>query len=386
MQNTSHHGKIVQEYREQRIGFTQEELARRIGKSRRTIVTLEQLAYIDDTRLRRTLVWALQIPPTLLDLPEKTPLDVPLLYPIYEPEATAYKSLSHAILETFFDNLHMRLNLYYLSSSLEAEEGLDAHIELLEQRVVQSSLRDRRTLLTLLSNNYQIKGMIARDQFDQQTAKTYFDRASVVAQQGECSELIALAMGRQAIVELQQNQLNKASHLYEAAREIAKRSPAALRAYLAIGHAEVQGKIKDRGCLISLAEAYSLLDRIDKEDDPLLLFHSTRCTERAIHDCWAQCHAFIGESSIAIQYYEKLESRLDVTMLRMRARFHIQYARALYLSHHISCCAYLAEGIKLALATNSKHNLYQAQELLKQLTQAYPQNDFVKEMSVQFPH
>ena len=41
MQEVSHHGHVIKAYREQ-AGLTQEGLASLIGRSRRTIITLEQ--------------------------------------------------------------------------------------------------------------------------------------------------------------------------------------------------------------------------------------------------------------------------------------------------------------------------------------------------------
>ena len=70
MQEASHHGQIIRQYREQRSGMTQEELGRRIGKSRRTVVSIEQTSRITDVKLRRTLALALEIPPQLLGVQE----------------------------------------------------------------------------------------------------------------------------------------------------------------------------------------------------------------------------------------------------------------------------------------------------------------------------
>ena len=55
MQEASHHGHVIREYRESKAGITQDELARQVGKSRRTIVSIEQSACINDLKLRRTL-------------------------------------------------------------------------------------------------------------------------------------------------------------------------------------------------------------------------------------------------------------------------------------------------------------------------------------------
>src|SRR5947209_2458956 len=99
MQEASHHGQVIREYRESRAGITQEELARRIGKSRRTIVALEQSARINDLKLRRTLAWALQVPPQLLGLSEIVLPEATVLTPVDTvPDG---RNLSRVVLETF---------------------------------------------------------------------------------------------------------------------------------------------------------------------------------------------------------------------------------------------------------------------------------------------
>src|SRR5260370_3176579 len=107
-------------------------------------------------------------------------------------------------------------------------------------------------------------------------------------------------MGRQALTERCQNRFDSAAQLYETAREISKRSPAPLRAYLAAAHAEAQGLLGDQTCLASLTQARTLLKRIDPEDDDLLLFHSTRPSEQSINDAWPNCHTLFGKPKLAI--------------------------------------------------------------------------------------
>src|SRR5215469_11947070 len=270
MQEASHHGQIVRKYRELKAGLTQEELARRIGKSRRTVVHIEQAARIRDLRLSRTLVWALRIPPELLGLEEVVLPDVPVLTSVVEAPAPTEKNLGRVVIETFTDNLRLRLDLYYLGHTLSSGMGLNEHIEELTQLLRKGSLRDRHKLLILLSHNYQLKGMIARDQLDYATAESCFKQSSLIAQEAECVELNALTMQRQAVMHVWQKQLREANQLYETAREISRRSPPALRAYLATGHAEVQGLLRDSSCLVSLHDARNLLGRVDVADDHLL--------------------------------------------------------------------------------------------------------------------
>src|SRR5579864_1227946 len=143
MQEASHHGQIVRQYRELRAGITQEELARRIGKSRRTVVNIEQAARIRDLRLGRTLVWALKIPPELLGLEEVVLPDVPVLTPVIETPAPTEKKLGRLVIETFTDNLRMRFDLYYLGHTLSSGIGLNEHIGELTQLLRKGSLRDR---------------------------------------------------------------------------------------------------------------------------------------------------------------------------------------------------------------------------------------------------
>jgi len=133
MQEVSHHGHIIREYRELKAGITQEELARRIGKSRRTIVTLEQIACISDIKVRRTVAWALQIPSALLGLEEAVLPEAAVLTSVEAPQMAESKKLSRFVLETFTDNLRMRLDLYYLGSAVAADRGLNTHIEELKQ-------------------------------------------------------------------------------------------------------------------------------------------------------------------------------------------------------------------------------------------------------------
>src|SRR5205823_6180944 len=255
-----------------------------------------------------------------------------------------------------------------------------AHIEELTQLLRKAHARDRESLLTLLSHNYQIKGMIARDQLDYETAEACFKQASLLAQEAECPELNALTMARQAVMYMWQKRLDEANRLYEAAREISRHSPPALRAHLATGHAEVQGLLGNQGCLMSLTDARSFLRRIDLEDDYLLLRHSTRCSEQAVNDGWSQSHTLLGKPSIAIENYDKLEKLLDLSMTRMRARLYIQYAQALFVAKDLSCCFYATEGLKLARAVGSQFNIWRVKELAAKLRSHFPQDARVKEL------
>lgn len=380
MQESSHHGKIIREYRELRTGLSQEDLGRRIGKSRRTIITIEQNAHIKDVKLRRTLAWTLQIPPELLGLPETDLADIAILYPLDDIPSSTSKPFNREVIETLTENLSIRLDLYYLGSALAADKNLNEQIKRLEQMLQGCSSTDRYTLLTLLSHNYQLKGLIARDQVDYVNAVKCFKHASLLAQKAECLELHALSMARLAVVHFIQRQLDTATLLYETARDVSKHSPVALRAYLAVGHAEVQGKLGDQSCLTSLSQARSLLKRIDPEDDYLMLHHSTRCSEHSIDDGWAQCHTLIGKPELAIEYYDNLERKLDLSMTRMRSRLYIQYAEALYTNKDMSCCFYAIEGLKFARSVGSESNIRRTKELALKLRSLSPHDRRVQEL------
>src|SRR5258708_17808740 len=380
MQEVSHHGQIIREYRELKAGITQEELARRIGKSRRTVVSIEQTARISDLKMRRTLAWALQIPPQLLGLSDIVLPEAIVLTPLEVLPASEGKRLSRVVLDTFTDNLRMRLDLYYLGGSVAADKGLNVHIEELTQLLRKGKARDHHELLTLLSHNYQVKGMIARDQLDYETSEACFKQASLLAQEAECPELNALTMARQAVMYMWQKRLDEANQLYEAAREISRRSPPALTSYLATGHAEIQGMLGDQTCLVSLTDARGLLRRVDPEDDYLLLRHSTRCSEQAINDGWSQSYRLLGKPGIAIESYDRVEKSLDLSMARMRGRLYRQYAEAFFVAKDLSCCFYGIEGLKLARAAGSRFNVWRVKELAGKLCSQFPQDARVKEL------
>jgi DNA-binding XRE family transcriptional regulator/tetratricopeptide (TPR) repeat protein len=379
MQEVLHHGRVIREYRG-RLGLTQDELAQRIGRSRRTIITLEQGAQINDPKLRRTLALQLHIPMQLLGLSEIVLPEAVTLTPVEESPLEVARHLSRMVSETFTDNLRMRLDLYYIGSALSADRGLNAHLDELTRLISRSSARDRRLLLILLSHNYQLKGMIARDQLDYEVAEHCFKEASLLAQEAGCPELDALTMARRANMYVWQKRLDLANSLYEAAREITRRSSAALRAYLATGHAEVQSMLGSSASLVSLTDARRLLGRVDPADDSLLLLHSTRCSESSINNGWAQAHTLLGKPEVALECYDRSEKVLDLSMTRMRARLYTQYAEALYVSKDLSCCFYAAEGLKLARSVGSQYNIRRVKELALKLSTHSAQDHRVKEL------
>ncbi len=383
MQEASHHGQVIREYRELRMGITQEELARRVGRSRRTIVAIEQSARIGDPKLRRALAWALEIPPELFGLSVTAVPGVAILNPLGilpDDQALEEKGLNSVVFETFAENLRMRFDLYYMGSSLAADRGLNDHIGKLEKLLRKTGSKGRKKLLTLLSHNYQLKGMVSRDQLDYESAENCFVYSSSLAVEAECVELNALALARRANMYVWQRRFIEADQFYGVAREIARRSAPGLRTFLVTGHAEVQGLLKNRDCLESLTEARNLLARIDPADDPLLLLHSTRCSEQAIGDGWSQCHALLGMPDVAIESYDKLERVLDLRMTRMRARLYTQYAEALYIGRDMSCCFYAIEGLKLARSADSQYNINRVKELASKLNSQFPNDARVKEL------
>jgi hypothetical protein len=187
-------------------------------------------------------------------------------------------------------------------------------------------------------------------------------------------------MQRQAVMHVWQKQLREANQLYETAREISRRSPPALRAYLATGHAEVQGLLRDSRCLVSLGDARNLLGRVDVEDDHLLLLRSTRCSERSVSDGWLQCQTYLGKPEIAIEGYDRPEKLLDLGMIRKSARLYVRYAEALFASRDLSCCFYAPEGLKIARSVESQYNIWQAKELASELRSQFPHDKRVKEL------
>src|SRR5581483_10648862 len=306
-------------------------------------------------------------------------VSAPVMPPSTEPVLDD-KGLSRVVFETFIENLRMRLDLYYLGSALAADRGLNDHIQKLEKLLGKAGSKGRRQLLTLLSHNYQLKGMVARDQLDYESAEACFQRSSSLAIEAECVELNALAMARRANMYVWQKRLGEADQLYDVAREITRRSVPGLRAFLATAHAEVQALLKDETCLVSLTEARKLLARVDSADDPHLLLHSTRCSEQAIGDGWSQSHALLGKPDVAIESYDKLEKVLDLSLTRRRARLYTQYAEALYIGRDMSCCFYAVEGLKLARSVGSQYNINRVKELASKLSSQFPKDARVKEL------
>jgi len=75
-----------------------------------------------------------------------------------------------------------------------------------------------------------------------------------------------------------------------------------------------------------------------------------------------------------------LEQKLDLSMTRMRARLHIQYAEALFVDREMSCCFYATEGLKLIRAVGSRRLFQRASELASKLAKQSPNDERVKEL------
>jgi transcriptional regulator with XRE-family HTH domain len=374
-----HQGQVIQAYRRLR-GLTQEELARRLGRSRRTIVSLEQQRTIPNIRLRRALALVLTVPPQLLDLNEQ-PLAAWSVAPSLSPlPTTPGLPLGEMEMRMLLDQVRLRFDVYYFTNARYAAEGLREQREYVENLLKQRSAHDRKILLIILSHLYMLDGMIARDALDYPTAEFCFQYASLVAQEASSPELEALALACRAVLFVRQRRETVALQCYDAARAMTRHASPALKAYLAIGTAEAQSLLKDEACFRTLEQAHRWLRLIDPADDPLLLYRSTRCSKQTLTDCWMACQAALGHSEPALEYYSDIESQEDPAMPRRQARMLIQCARLLYQNRDMSCCFYATEGFRRAKAIESYYNTQQVRDLALTLKARFPQDHRVQEL------
>jgi DNA-binding XRE family transcriptional regulator len=375
-----HHGEVIQAYRRLR-GLTQEELAQRIGRSRRTIVSLEQQHSIPNIRLRRALALVLSIPPHLLDLTEQSLAAWSFAPPPSSPSTTAGLPLGEMEMRTLLDHVRLRFDLYYFTNARYAAEGLREQREYVTTLVKQGgSAHTRKRLLIVLSHLYRLDGMIARDALDYPTAEFDFQQASLVAQEASCPELEALALACRAVLFVRQRREAVALQCYDAAHAMARHASPALKAYLAIGAAEAQSLLKDEACFRALEQAHRWLRLLDPADDPLLLYRSTRCSKQTLTDCWMACRAALGHIEPALEYYSDSEYQGDSAMPRRQARMLIQCARLLYQNRDMSCCFYATEGFRRAKAIESYYNMQQVKDLALTLKARFPKDHRVQEL------
>lgn len=352
----THHGNVVKYYRRSVInqphGWTQEQLAEAMGVSVRWVQAIEKMEYIQDIHRRKTLAIILGIPIALLNLDQ-----------IGQLIGQKTLQVQPGLLKSLEEDTQRRWQMYYSSSNQIVRVGLLEQIEALEQ-LIDEGKGDAKHLSRLLSQNYQLAGILARDDFKYSRAKKYLRDALDCARNAQSPDLIATAIARHALVLLRQERIDEALLMYTEAAEMVKQAQPLVRGYINAGLAEALARNGSRDmCYRTLDLAEKFLSQSQStllEED--LTF--VRLTLQSLQDKRGECYVLSGQPWKGIEYLQRAEKSLDRALSRNHCRLLFQQAEAfLAAGEPDTCVCYAINGLQIARVLGSSGNINWANEI-----------------------
>lgn len=282
------------------------------------------------------------------------------------------------LLESLEDGTRLHWQLYYTSRNSLTEEGLVQRIGRLEQ-LVDAGGGDASKTGSILIQNYQLAGSLARDNFHYMTAKKYFRYAQQLASEIQSPDLSTTAIARLAVVLMRQagsdesasgyNKLvAEALALYQSAAEIAAHAEGHVRAYVLAGLSEALARNGYRDeCYRTLDQAEQLLNRnliVSPEED----IAQVRLTLQSLEDTRGECYVLLGEPLKGLNFLQTAQKRLDPTINRNLCRLLMQQSEAyLAAGYPDQSVHYALQGLHIARTLESTSNINWSREIQMKL-------------------
>jgi transcriptional regulator with XRE-family HTH domain len=338
----------------------------------------------DDTMDRRQTLQFLSAAGSLL-------VGVPALTHLEEIEKVIRRRVARLqtwLVDSLEDATLQRWQLYYTSRNSLTEMGLFQQIGRLEQ-LADDGGGDESRIYSVLIQNYQLAGSLARDNFHYTRAKKYFHDALRFANEIQSPDLTATAVARLAVVLMRQaggdvtdsgygKLVADALELYRSAAEIAGHAEAHVRAYVLAGLAEAQARGGHRdACYRTLDEAEQLLDRslvVSPEED---IAH-VRLTLQSLEDTRGECYVLLGEPLKGLNYLQAAQKSLNPTISRNLCRLLMQQSEAyLAAGYPDQCVFYALQGLHIGRTLESTSNINWSHEIHIKLLRSRWRNETV---------
>jgi transcriptional regulator with XRE-family HTH domain len=278
------------------------------------------------------------------------------------------------LVDSLEDATLQRWQLYYTSRNSLTEGGLFRQIGRLEQ-LADDGGGDESRIYSILIQNYQLAGSLARDNFYYTKAKKYFRDAQRLAHEIQSPDLTATAVARHAVVLMRQaggdvtdsgysKLVADALELYRSAAEIAARAEAYVRAYVLAGLAEALARNGHRDeCYRSLDQAEQLFHRslvISPEED----IAQVRLTLQSLEDTRGECYVLLGEPLKGLNYLQTAQKSLNPTISRNLCRLLMQQSEAYLAAGYPDQCVHNAlQGLQIARTLESTSNINWSHEI-----------------------
>ena len=278
------------------------------------------------------------------------------------------------LVDSLEDATLQRWQLYYTSKNSLTEVGLLQQIGRLEQ-LAEDGGGDESRIYSVLIQNYQLAGSLARDNFHYTKAKKYFRDAQRLSQEIQSPDLTATALARLAVAFMRQagadetdsgysKLVAEALELYQGAAEIAGHAAAHVRAYVLAGLAEALARNGQRDeCYRTLERAEQLLNRsliVSPEED----IAQVRLTLQSLEDTRGECYVLLGEPLRGLNFLQAAQKRLDPSISRNLCRLLMQQSEAyLAAGYPDQSVQYALQGLHIARTLESTSNINWSREI-----------------------
>lgn len=209
MNDEKHQGRIIVAYRKAKQ-WSQEDLARALRVTTRTVQRMEKLEMIQNISRRRLLVGLLGIPAALFGLEEKQ-----------NPIEKTTLAINNDRITFFEEEMATHWDMYHTGGTIRVARGLDMWINEITKLVQSSktSLWQPRTL-TLLTMSHQLQACVLRDRMNYNQAHMASKKAITIARELGDQELIASALVREGMTYLHQDRVEEAIKYLNGALQI----------------------------------------------------------------------------------------------------------------------------------------------------------------------
>lgn len=369
MVQENQHGQVIAQYRKAKK-WSQEELAGALRVDTRTVQRMEQQSMIKNIDRRRLLVGLLGIPAALLGLEveQQKALEAPM-------------AINTDRMSFFEEEMAARWDMYHIGGTKRASRGLEVWLSEMARfaRSAQNSVWHERAL-ALLSMSYQLQSCVSRDLMNYPLAHKAIKEGYRVAKELGDIELMAIALTREGITLIQEDQpIDAIRHLNGALKLINNAGLSKLRAYalqaLSEAYAKTQQTQQSWQCVI-LAER--LLENCDTSPER----YQARINTASLIAQKGVNAVLLKEHDRAIALIDKSLIHYDPTMLRGKARLLAQKAEAYYGLSVIDASTNMAEeALSLARSVGSTKTIAR----VEMLHQTMRTSRYGKETSVARP-
>lgn len=282
-------------------------------------------------------------------------------------EGQSHPLLYRWLLDSIESSTKLRWNMYFTNKSSVTGDGLQDQIQVLEQLQIISSAQDER-FYEILTQNYQLAGILARDAFQYLAAARFFHKGIAAAQHLPLVDFTMVALSRLGVMYLRQNEYNLALQWYQSAMGISAKACSFTKAYILSGIAEIYARLdREKECYRALDQADAFFQHSHNaiDQDGLLAIKLSLST---LHDKRGECNALLGNPLEGLEMLRLADVTYPNPPDRTKCRLYLQHAEAFLLAKQPdNAVTFALKGLTLGRKIESNENIHWVDEIYQKL-------------------